>query len=207
MTNNQRAIIIGNGGHAKVLKEILELNSIDLAGVIDNDQSCKDPLYIGNDDNFLDIASQYQDCLLVNGIGSIRRPELRKKIFIRYKNLGFSFLTLMHPSAIISPNATIGEGAQIMAGCVIQTGCTIGQNVIINTASTLDHDCTVGRHTHIAPGCVFSGNVHLGEACHIGPSSIFIQSLRVGDNVFVSAGSVVIKNVTANATVKHKPKE
>lgn len=199
--NKASVILIGNGGHASVLREILTLNAIDLVGVVDEVNGTDDPLYIGNDEAFLRRASDFSKCMLVNGVGSIKSTSLRRGIYKRYKEAGFQFMTLIHPSAVISKGAVIKEGAHVMAGCVLQTGSEICENVIINTRSSLDHDCIIGKHSHIAPGCTLSGGVHVGENCHIGTGSIFIQSVEIGDNILVRAGSVVIKNIDANQKV------
>lgn len=197
-----RAILIGNGGHARVLREVAELNSITIAGVVDNNTQSNDPKYLGTDTNFQAISANYKDHLLINGIGSTKDTSLRKEVFLKYKKDGFSFATLIHPRAIISKSAIIEEGSQIMAAVVLQAGCHIKTNTIINTSTSIDHDCNIGSHCHIAPGCVLSGGVNIGDTCHIGTGSIFIQSLSVGDNSFVAAGSVVVKDVPGNQEVR-----
>lgn len=200
-----QAILIGNGGHAGVLRELCDLNSIEICGIVDNNTESFEPEYLGTDKDFQSVSSKYANHLLINGVGSTTNTTLRKDIFLKYKSMGFSFATLIHPSAIISQNVKIGEGSQIMAAVVLQNGCHIKANSIINTRVSIDHDCKIDSHCHIAPGCVLSGGVHIKDGCHIGTGSIFIQSLSVGENSFVAAGSVVVKNVPKGKKVKGNP--
>jgi len=139
------------------------------------------------------------DVELVNGVGSVASLLARKQVFDRFKNKGYKFLTVIHPSAIIADDVIIGEGVQIMAGTVIQTGCQIGDNSIVNTGSVIDHDCFIDSHVHIAPGAVLSGEVHVGTMTHVGTSSAIIQGIKVGANCLIGAGSVVINDIPANS--------
>ncbi len=91
---------------------------------------------------------------IVNAVGSVTLPVARKAVFTAFKMRGYSFATVIHPTAIISPYAELAEGVQVMAGAVIQPGCHIGCNTIINTRVSIDHDCTIGDHVHIAPSIV-----------------------------------------------------
>jgi UDP-perosamine 4-acetyltransferase len=193
-------IIIGAGGHAKVL--IYSLNALrhEIIGIFHPGttligRSIAGIRVIGNDDKLLEYAPDSIE--LVNGIGSIASTEKRKNIFMKFKNNGYSFATVVHPSAIVMSDVQLGEGVQIMAGAIIQPGCRIGDNVIINTGAILDHDCIIGEHTHIAPGVVLSGGVHIGVASHVGTSAAVIQGIKIGENAVIGAGAVVIKNIPA----------
>lgn len=201
----KRSILIGNGGHAKVLRNILTLNNVELTGIIDISNSQNDEQYLGDDEWFANNAETYKDYNLINGVGSTQNTDQRQSVFEEYKALGFTFMPLIHPKAIIADDCEIEEGAQIMAGCVIQPGCTIAANTIINTSTSIDHDCIIGAHTHIAPGCTLSGSIKVGRSCHIGAGSVLIQSLNIGNNVLTAAGSVVIEDIADNNTVMGAP--
>lgn len=117
-------IIIGGGGHAKVLINILLLQKREIIGIVDpNYQNySKDVLginFIGNDESVLQYSPS--EIRLVNAIGSTKNTDLRSKIFAHFKQLNYSFLTIIHPSCIIAQDVKLGEGSQIMAGVI--RGC------------------------------------------------------------------------------------
>lgn len=201
-------ILLGAGGHAKVLIDALRLQSFEIWGIVDADPNKKGqelmgvPV-IGSDEEVM--KHPPQKIRLVNGIGSVRVNSLRRQLFEHFKSKGYQFEKVIHPSAIIGAEVTLSEGAQVMAGAIIQTGCQIGVNAIINTGSSVDHDCLIGNHAHISPGAVLSGGVVVGENTHIGAGAVIIQGMRVGANSLVAAGAVVIRNVLNDVTVAGVP--
>ena len=132
---------------------------------------------------------------LVNGIGSVGDTRLRRDIFLKFKSWGYSFLSVLHPSAVISDWASMGEGVQVLAGAVLGPGSIAGDNVIINTRSAVDHDCRLGNHVHIAPGAVLSGMVMVGDGSHIGTGAVVKQGISIGKNSVIGAGSVVVRDI------------
>lgn len=201
-------IILGAGGHAKVLIDALKLQSVELLGIADAEPDKKGQLLLGvavlgSDEEVMKYP--VEKIQLVNGVGSVRVNLRRRKLFEYFKNAGYRFASIVHPSAIVAGNAVLSEGAQIMAGAVIQTGCHVGFNAIINTGSVVDHDCHIGDHAHIAPGATLSGGVVVGEGAHVGTGAIVIQGIRIGRNSLVAAGAVVIRDVADGATVSGVP--
>jgi sugar O-acyltransferase (sialic acid O-acetyltransferase NeuD family) len=197
-------IVIGGGGHAKVLIDILQMTNMNIIGILDADSalSGQDVLgvpVIGTDD---DIKNYSPDkVMLVNGLGSIDIPLVRKNIFYQFKAKGFEFHSVIHESAIISHHVKWGEGCQIMAGSIIQPGSILGDNIIINTGVTVDHDCQIEDHTHLAPGVVLSGNVRIEEECHVGTRAVILQGLHIAKKSLVGAGAVVIHSIAAHSRV------
>lgn len=194
MTLIQRpVIVIGSGGHARVLIDTLKLLKIDIKGIADLDlkkgSSVCDVEVIGSDDDLVKIFSP-QSVLLVNGVGTVRVSNIRKSIFEKYKTLNYQFLTVVHPESIVAEDVVFGEGVQVMAGAVIQTGSKIDANTIINTSASVDHDCEVGAHVHIAPGAVLCGGVHVGDRSHIGTGAVIVQNCRIEPETLVRAGKV-----------------
>jgi sugar O-acyltransferase (sialic acid O-acetyltransferase NeuD family) len=191
-------IIIGAGGHARVLLDALQLSSIKVIGFVDPAfaRGAAGPgglPILGGDEALKDYPAA--DVLLVNGVGSIGPTKARAAAWRRGKDAGFSFARVVHPSAVVSASATLGEGAQIMAGCVIQTGADIGANSIINTRASVDHDCKVGETVHIAPGVTLSGSVRIGDRTHIGTGAVVIQGITIGADSLVAAGAVVYRDI------------
>lgn len=197
-------IIMGSGGHAKVLIEVLRSLSTNILGITERDSNSTGMeilgiRVLGNDD----VISQYapDSILLVNGIGSIDRPKARMEIFERFKKRGFSFATIIHPSVVVAADVILGEGVQIMAGVVIQPSSRIGVNTLINTNASVDHDCIIGDHVHLSPGVTLSGSVHVGNLVHVGTGATVIQGITIGKCTLIGAGSVVISNIPDNAVV------
>ena len=201
-------IVIGSGGHAKVLIDLLLAASRKVLFCTDHSQSRHGTHLLGvsvagPDELILDHSPQEVE--LVNGIGSVGAAQLRRKIYDTWVSREYQFATAVHPSAYVSPWATISQGAQIMAHAVVQPDAVIGNNTIINTAATVDHDCQIGSHCHIAPGCTLSGSVRTGDECHLGVGATIIQQVKLGDHVIVGAGATVIGDVPDNQTVVGTP--
>lgn len=198
-------IILGNGGHAQVLADILILQNREILGFtapIKEANPYNIP-YLGCDDEIL----KFSPCEieLVNAIGSVSTTLNRKRLFDYFKPYNYSFATIIHPSSIIAASVELGEGVQIMAGSIIQPFTKIDDNTIVNTSVSIDHGCSIGRHCHIAPGTVFSGEVVIGEGTHIGTSSTIIQNVKIGKNVLVGAGSLILNDVLDNKKVFGSP--
>jgi sugar O-acyltransferase (sialic acid O-acetyltransferase NeuD family) len=203
MKLNKKIIFIGAGGHANVLLDALTDGDIIGFTEITSKTSFNNLKNIGDDDSILRFKNN--EVLLINGIGSTSIPKKRKIIFENFKEKGYEFLTVIHPSVVTGKKVYIGEGAQIMAGSVIQVNVSIGINTIINTSSSIDHDCIIGKHSHIAPGCILSGNVEIGENTHIGTGTVIIQSIEIGSNCLIGAGSVVVTNIPSNSKAYGNP--
>lgn len=201
-------IILGAGGHAKVMIDALLASSAVIAGVVDPDLTLTGtnilgvPVLGGDDVVNKFPPSQVQ---LVNGLGSVGLPVKRQQLFERFKGLGYNFATVVHPSAVVASDVVLGEGAQVMAGAVIQPGCRIGLNSIVNTRASVDHDCIIGDHVHIAPGVTLSGGIAVGTCSHIGTGATVIQGISIGNGGLVAAGSVVTRDISDGLMVRGVP--
>lgn len=193
--NCKPVIIIGNGGHASILTEIMQLQNRKIIGFTapEQQENLFNLSYLGNDE----VIEQYDksEINLVLGLGTIQISSIRKLIFKQFKSLGYNFASIIHPNVIISSSVNLAEGVQIMAGAIIQTHTKIADNTIINTGTIVDHDCIIGKHVHLAPGVTISGSVEIGDCCHIGTASTIIQGISIGKNSLVGAGAVVISNI------------
>lgn len=195
-------IVIGGGGHAKVLISTLLLQHRNVLGFVDlkpDSPAVLGVTQLGNDDAIL-MHSPHQ-VRLVNGIGSIGSTEARRNVYEGFRHKQYIFESVIHPSAIIALDVDIESGAQVMAGAVIQPGSRLGSNAIINTGACIDHDCLIGAHAHIAPGATLSGNVTVGQGAHIGTGACIVQGVSVGTRAIVGAGAVVLRNVPDEITV------
>jgi UDP-perosamine 4-acetyltransferase len=200
-------IILGAGGHARVLAEALRANRIRIIGCTAA-AGAPDPglpglPFLGGDD--VVAGHDPSSVRLVNGLGSVGRAEPRIALFERFKRQGFMFATVLHPAAWIADDVICDEGAQVMAGARLQTGCRIGADAIINTGAVVDHDGRIGAHCHVAPGAVLSGDVQLGEGAHVGTGACVIQGIRIGRYSLVAAGAAVVQDVPEHCVVAGVP--
>lgn len=203
-----RVIVIGSGGHAKVVIDMLRLLAVEIAGVATADTARHGTSFegievIGGDDAVL--GHDRQGLRLVNGIGSTGNAAERRRIFDMFKTEGFVFQTLIHPQAWMADGVAFGEGSQAMLRSAIQPGCRIGRNAIINTGAVVDHDCIIGDHAHVAPGAILSGAVRVGDGAHIGTGACVIQGIEIGAGALVGAGAAVVRDVPPGSTVVGVP--
>jgi UDP-perosamine 4-acetyltransferase len=201
-------ILIGAGGHARVLLDALELAGAKVIGLLDADASLAGHkvmgyAVLGGDEVLQRHAPGSVE--LVNAIGSVDSMRLRKSVYDKLRAAGHVFVGVFHPRATLSRHAVAAGGVQLMAGAVIQAGARLGEDTIVNTGATVDHDCVVGAHVHIAPGATLSGNVQVGDETHVGAGATVIQGVRIGAGCTVAAGAVVVRDVRDGTRVKGLP--
>ncbi|MBX3740910.1 MAG: acetyltransferase [Akkermansiaceae bacterium] len=195
-------IIIGGGGHAKVVASTLQAAGQPVLGFTDTGGARPEMSGIpqlGGDEAIAGYDPSSVE--LVFGIGCIQPGPARAAIFHRFKGMGYDFRTVVHPTAWVAPDVEIGEGTVVFAGAIVQPGTRIGVNTILNSRSSVDHDCRIGSHVHIAPGAVLSGAVVVGDGAHLGVGCTIIQGLTIGGEALVGAGSVVVRDVAAGHRV------
>ena len=157
-------IVIGGGGHSRVLINILRGYDVQIIGVTDKNTettTSNGVKVIGNDE----VIFQYpkDEIKLVNGVGFLPGDTRRMSISEVMDRKGYEFMTVIDPAACIAKDVQLGQGSQIMAGVVLQTGVSIGRSTVVNTGSTVDHDCSIGTDSWISPGVTLCGNVTVGE--------------------------------------------
>lgn len=205
-----RVILLGGGGHARSLLDILlEDNGISILGLLDLEtspmgSSVEGVPVLGGDHLLHEMSGRGATHFLV-AIGGTGANEPRRRLFQKGREGGLRPLTISHSSAIISPRATLGEGCQIMAGCIINSGASLGVNVLINTGAIVEHDCVIGDHVHVATGAMLAGGVRVAELAHIGAGAVIKQCISVGARAIVGAGSVVVRDVPAGMVVAGVP--
>ena len=184
-------IIIGAGGHAKVIADIIYESGDNLIGFLDDNLANKGKeIYLGKKviGTTKDIEIYNKNYFII-GIGN---NSIRKKI---NNENNLKLYTAIHPSAIIAEDVKIGTGSVIMAGVVINPGTVIGKNCIINTCSSLDHDNLLEDYVHISPGAHLAGTVSVKEGTWICTGATIINNITIAQNNIIGAGSVVIKDI------------
>ena len=203
-----RVLIIGAGGHAQVIADILlcmqeHNNSVQPIGYLDDN-----PALLGQ--NFLNLpvlgsigqlSAIPHDAVIV-AVGDNRA---RQHLFEKLQRQKECFAVARHPSAVVAPDVPIGPGSMICAGAIVRPVSRVSANVILNTGCTVDHHNCIGDHAHIAPGVHLGGEVIVSEGTLIGIGSIVMPHCRVGAWSVVGAGAVVINDVPDRVTVVGVP--
>lgn len=179
--------LVGAGGHAKVVRDIINACGYRVDCVMDDS-------YDGAK-NFKDVnsfVSPISDRPGQWGVLGIGDNNFRRKLASR---LAYNWKTFIHPTALVHESAVLGEGCVVMAGAQIGPDARIGRHTIINTNAVVEHDCFIGDFVHIAPGSVLCGAVRVESDTLIGAASVVIPGKIIGRGVVVGAASVVIKNI------------
>jgi UDP-perosamine 4-acetyltransferase len=207
-----KALILGCGGHSKVLVDTIDRikeKDFEVVAFLDNDRNKCGKSFgsipvMGGDDLISGMILDGVTHFIV-GVGGIGDCSLRAKVFEKGLSSGLKPLTVIDPSATISKSARIEEGAQILVGAIINANAQIGRNTIINSGAIVEHDCIIGESVHIAPGVTISGNVKIGDLSHIGTGASIIQGVEIGMMVIVGSGSVVIRDISDKSVVVGNP--
>ena len=180
-------VILGASGHAHVIADIIKAEDNRVVAFLDDDQSQSDCAGPISD------YSKYQNCEFVIGIGN---ADVREKL----SQLDLKWHTAIHPSAVISDSALIGEGTVVMPNAVINARSVVGKHCIVNTGAIIEHDNNIGDFSHISVGAKLGGTVSIGEKCWIGIGSTIKNNLSICNCTFIGAGAVVIKDIVYKGT-------
>lgn len=193
-----KLIIIGVGGHGKVLADIaIQMQKYEDIAFLCHYEKKKECLgfpIIGRNEDAIRYINEAE---FVVGIGD---TETRKRIMEELTGMGATMATLIHPYACIGSRVTIGEGSVVMAGTVINAETTIGKGCIINTASSVDHNCLLGDYVHVAVGAHLCGVVTVGDETWIGAGATVVNGVHVCPHCMIGAGAVVVKNIKESGT-------
>ena len=190
---NKGFILIGAGGHAKVIAEIIEESGGTIQQIVDANSKITE--LIGYRVT-KEIPKGYP---MIIAIGN---NTIRKRVADENKA---EFGIAIHPSANISKRSSIENGSVVMSGVSINSGTQIGKHCIINTNASVDHDCVISDFVHISPNAALAGNVTVGEGSHIGIGSSVIQGINIGKWVTIGAGAVIIVDIPDHAVVVGVP--
>ncbi|MGR5220983.1 acetyltransferase [Vibrio parahaemolyticus] len=189
-------VMIGAGGHATVLAEVLQQQPIVAIVSPEKPEALvfEGIKHIQYDDDLVNMW-QPEDVLLVNGIGQLPNKHVRRKVAEFYRDLGYQFATVVSPAALVSNSVVLGSGAQVLCGAIIHGETKIGAHSIINTGAIVEHHCQVAEHCHIAPSSTLCGGVSVAKNSHIGASATIIPQISIGEECMVGAGAVVTQNL------------
>ena len=208
-TKPNKIILLGGGGHAKVLIDLVNASGqFEILGILTTQLEIGTTVLnvpvLGDDDLLSGLYSKGIKNVCI-AIGSVKDNARRRILFDKVKQMGFLVPYLLHPQTIISKNVHFSEGVQIMAGVNVQTDSLFKENTIINTGAIIEHDCSIGSHVHICPGAVISGGCTVGDGAFIGAGATVMQEINIGKCVTVAAGAVVANDAPDRSMVKGVP--
>ena len=178
--------LIGAGGHAKVVRDILDACSIPFSGVVTD--NLKEVTFM--EKKILHSMDEVDEAIICVG-----NNRTRKKLAEELSQQGVTFGMGIHPSVIMSKYASVDEGTVIMQGVVIQSCAKIGKHCIVNTSASIDHDNVLGDFVHISPHATLCGEVEVGEGTWIGAGTVVKQCVKIGKWSIIGAGSVVVNDI------------
>jgi len=188
-----RLLVVGAGGHAKVVLDAARAAGFEIAGVIGDRDGRSQLLGVP--------VSESAEGIEVDGfIVAMGQNRARAEVFARYAAGPLPAVSVIHPTAIIADGVDIGEGSFVAAGVVVNVGASIGRDVILNTSCVVDHDVVVGDHALIGPTASLCGEGRVGEGVTFGAGASMIPVKSVGDWTMVGAGAAVVTDIPAGVT-------
>lgn len=192
----QDLIIIGGGGHARVVIEAARSmkRQWHVQGFVDPNQCAEtqarmNVARLGDDA----VLSQYPNAALVLGVGNTSVTDLRRDIVARVGSADGRWATIVHQSAWVSPTATLGAGTVVLAGAVINSGAQLGEHCIVNSFVCVDHDAALGHYVHASHGSLVAGGAVVGDNSYLGMGSLIRDHITIGRDTLVGMGAVVTK--------------
>jgi sugar O-acyltransferase (sialic acid O-acetyltransferase NeuD family) len=189
-------VIIGAGGHARVLHKLLQRRGETIAGYVAPEPAAAFELpYLGTDADLPRLAAS-RPLSAALGIGKVTATTHRLAVLDRLEACGITCPVLIAPTATVHDDVACGNGTVVLDGAIVVTGSTLGRRCIVNTGAIIDHDCQVGDDVHVAVGAVVCGGVRIGQHCMIGAGATIIQSISICDGCTIGAGATVTRDIT-----------
>lgn len=188
-----KVIVIGAGGHARVIADIIQQSGDVVLGFLDDNVKgmVMGLPVLGKIDGALNYNNETS---FVIGIGD---NKIRKRIAEQYH---LNWYTAIHPAAVVASDTVIKEGTVLMAGAILNTGAHIGRHCIINTSAVIEHDNNIADYVHVSPHATLCGTVSIGKLTHIGSGATIINNLSVTHDSIIGAGAVVVNDIRKPGT-------
>jgi sugar O-acyltransferase (sialic acid O-acetyltransferase NeuD family) len=202
MRDGRTVVVLGGGGHAKVLISAIQKLPWTIVGYVDPRDVgpvLRVP-YAGTDEMLPALLARYPGCAAALGIGKVDASEDRARVQAAAEALGYAFPTFVSPDAVVNTEVELGAGAVVFDGAVVNAGVVTGPTCIVNTNATVEHDCRLGTNVHIAPGATVSGGVSIGDHAFIGAGAVVIHGVRIVAGCLIGAGAVVAGDLTEPGT-------
>lgn len=190
MSSSTELIVVGAGGHAKVVVATARAAGLAVVSVVDDAERRWGEQVLG-----VPVTGPAEPVLQDAGASvvlAIGDNAARRRLAQRAR---CRFVSVVHPSAVVDASVRLGAGSVVFAGAVIQPDTVIGAHAIVNTGASIDHDCVLGEAVHVAPGSRLAGNVKLGDEVFLGIGAVAIPGVSVGARTTVGAGAAVVRDL------------
>lgn len=188
---NRQVVIIGAGGHGKVIADIVQKSQDTIVGFLDDNEKHFNQFVGIPILGCIDDYKKYTESEFIIAIGDAKTREM-----ISQRLKGVLWYTAIHPKAIISKlDTALGEGTAVMAGSIINPGIRIGKHCIINSGAIIEHDDVIEDFVHVSVGAKLAGAVHIGKRSWIGIGACVNNNLEICGDCTIGAGAVVVKNI------------
>jgi len=191
-------VILGAGGHGRVVAEALRASGRRIAAFLDPDRSLwgkevEDIRVAGGDEALSEFpVARFAFAI---GVGGRKDTRLRRALHEAAAARGAVLPPVVAASASVARSARLGDGAQVLTCAVVHPGASVGAGTVVNTAAVVEHDCVLGAHAFVAPGAILCGGVKVGDGTFIGAGAVILPGVELGSNVLVAAGTVVRADV------------
>jgi sugar O-acyltransferase (sialic acid O-acetyltransferase NeuD family) len=189
---NKRVILVGGGAHALSIGTLMAMTGYTITGYLDRAATDLEWLYVGTDESALKHGHHEVDGLVM-GIGF--DTALRTRLFLRFTDMGFRFLTYVHPSSTVASNATLEAGSVVFPNCFVGAKAVLGRNVTLCTGCIVDHEAQLGDHCYLSPGVTVAGRTVLGDQCRAGTNAAFVSGVRIARDTTVGAGTLILRDI------------
>ncbi len=186
--NKKNVVILGAGGHAYVIADIISAMGEKVVAFLDDDQ--QNNKRSGSISDYV----KFKNAEFIIGIGN---ADIRESLA---NSLNVKWFTAIHPSAIISPSAVLGKGTVVMPNAVINARAVIGNHCIINTGAIVEHDNIISDYVHISVGAKLGGTVTIGKKTWIGIGSTVKNNVNIFSDCMIGAGATVVDNISTKGT-------
>lgn len=198
--SSRHAVVLGSGGHAKVVIATLQAAGWQVVGAFDDAPERRGGAVLG-----APVLGPLEAALGAEADGAVLAigdNRARRAIAGR---LELPWISVAHPDAVVHPSVVLGAGTVVFAGAVVQPDTAVGRHTIINTGASIDHDCRLGDFVHVAPGVRLAGGVTVGEGCLVGIGAVVVPGISIGAWATVGAGAAVVRPVPGGTTVAGVP--
>ncbi len=198
-------LLVGAGGHALACIDVIEAEDrFEIQGLIGSasevGQQRLAHRVVGTDEDLKRLFRPGANALVC--VGQIQSPELKTRLFLQLRELGYQLPAIVSPTAWVSPHATVGAGSIVMHGAIVNAGAQVGENCIVNTRALVEHGARVGDHCHVSTGAILNGDVEVGEGSFIGSGSQLKHGVKLGRRCIVGLGASVFGNAGDGALIK-----
>ncbi len=203
-----KSIIIGAGTYGEVYQAYLKESGVEIIGFLDDDPKYEGQIIRGTP--VLGTTGLLSELKETKGVEAVYCPLGNNKIRVKFlsmaRDLGYITPNYIHPSVLISPNVTIGEGVYILLGTTIMPHNVIEDFVMISSGVNLAHHSVLETGVFLSMGSNFGASIHAHKYAYCGIGSTIMTGVHeLGENCLVGAGAVVIKDVPDNAVVAGVP--